>query len=146
MNPFDLLGRRVRAMRVRVRMRASHVVRFDMVGMVATLAILDFRSLGVASVITTRFVVLVAIAVLVVLAWGIAMVLAIILMMLLIKPITVKVFVGSLSTVDTVGESVPALATRFLGLVVFLGLLLPSEILATTPLHTSASWQPSKNS
>ena len=42
-----------------------------MVGMVTTLAILDFHSLGVASVIMTRFVVLVVIAVSVVLAWRI---------------------------------------------------------------------------
>ena len=91
--------------------------------MVATLAILDFRSLGVASVITTRFVVSVAIAVLVVLAWGIAMVLAIILMAPLIRLITVLIFVVSVSTVVTVGESVPVSATRFLGLVIFLGLL-----------------------
>ena len=123
MNSFDLLGGRVSATRVRERIRASRVVCFDIVGMVAILVILDFRSLGVASGVTTRFVVLLAIEALAVLVWRIVMVLAIILMMLLIRPITVSVVDMSVVTVDMVGESVPVSATRLLGLVVFLGLL-----------------------
>ena len=133
-------------MRARVRTRVSRVVRLDMVGMVATLVIRDFRSLGVASVVMTRLVVSLATAILAVLVWGIAMVLAIILMAPLMRPITISVSVVSVSMVDLVRESVPNLATRFLGLVVFLGLLLPSKTLANTPLRISASWQPSKNS
>ena len=84
-----------------------------MVSMVATLVIIGFCSLGVASVIMTRFVISVMIAVLAVLAWRIVMVLAIILMMLLIRPITLLVFVVSVLMVDVVGESVPVSATSF---------------------------------
>ena len=89
----------------------------------ATLVILDFHRLGVALVVMRRFVIFVAIVILAVLAWGIVMVLAIILMALLIRPISVLVFVVSVSMIDMVGESVPVLGTRFLGLIVFLGLL-----------------------
>ena len=102
-------------------------------GMVATLEILDFCSLGIASVITTRFVVLVAIVVLAVLAWGIAMVLVIILMTLLTRPITVLVFVVSVLTVNVVGESVSVSVTRFLGLVICLGLLFALQDLGKYP-------------
>jgi hypothetical protein len=104
-----------------------------MMGMVATLEILDFCSLGIASVITTRFVVLVAIVVLAVLAWGIAMVLVIILMTLLTRPITVLVFVVSVLTVNVVGESVSVSVTRFLGLVICLGLLFALQDLGKYP-------------
>ena len=45
-----------------------------MVGMVVTLAILGFCSLGIALVITARFIV--SVAILVILVWGIVMVLA----------------------------------------------------------------------
>jgi hypothetical protein len=93
-----------------------------MVGMVATLAILGFHSLGIVSVDTARFVILVAI--LAILAWGIAMVLAIILMVPLVRPITISVFVLSVSMVDVVGGFVLVLTTRFLGLIVSFGLLL----------------------
>jgi hypothetical protein len=84
-----------------------------MVGMVATLAILAFRSLGIASVVTMRLVILVEIAVLAVLAWGIVMVLAIILMAPLIRPITILVFVMSVLTINMVRGSVLISATRF---------------------------------
>jgi hypothetical protein len=109
-----------------------------MVGMVATLAIVDFCRLGIASVITTRFVILVAIVILAVLAWRIAMVLATILMSLLIRPITVSVFVVSVLTINAVGESVPVLASRFLGRVIFFGLLFALQDLGEyAAAHTS---------
>ena len=92
-----------------------------MVGMVATLAILGFRSLGVALVVTARFIV--SVVILAILAWGILMVLAIILMAPLVRPITISVFVVSVSMVDAVGGCIPVPTTRFLGLIIFFGLL-----------------------
>ena len=91
-----------------------------MMSMVATLAILGFRSLGVASVIMARFTV--SVAVLAIVAWGIVMVLAIILMAPLIRPITILVFVMSVLMVDAVRGFGLVLMTRFLGLIVFFGL------------------------
>jgi hypothetical protein len=64
------------------------------------------------------------VAILAILAWGIAMVLAIILMVPLVRPITISVFVLSVSMVDVVGGFVLVLTTRFLGLIVSFGLLL----------------------
>ena len=91
-----------------------HGARFDMVGMVATLAILGFHSIGIISVITARFII--SVAILAILAWGIVMVLAIILMMPLIRLITVLVFVLSVLMVDMVRGFVLVPMTRFLGL------------------------------
>jgi hypothetical protein len=88
----------------------------------ATLAILGFRGLGVALVVVTRFVI--SVAILVVLAWRIAIVLAMILMMPLIRPITISVLVVSFLMIDAVGGFVPVPMTRFLSLIIFLGLLL----------------------
>ena len=92
-----------------------------MVGMVATLAILGFHSLGVTSVIMARFIV--SVAILSILTWGIPMVLAIILMAPLVRMITVSVFVVSVSMVHAVGGFVLVPMTRSLGLIIFFGLL-----------------------
>ena len=107
-----------------------------MVGVVATLAILGFCSLGVASVIMARFIV--SIAILVILAWGITMVLAIILMAPLVRPISVSVFVVSFSMVNLVRGFVLVPTTRFLGLNIFFGLLLALHDLGKyTAVHIS---------
>jgi hypothetical protein len=81
-----------------------------MVGMVATL------------VITARFII--SVAILAVLAWRIVMVLAIILIAPLVRPITVSVFVVSVSMVNVIGGCVSVLTARLLGHIVFFGLLL----------------------
>jgi hypothetical protein len=95
-----------------------------MVGMVATLVILGFCScsLGITLVIMVRFIV--SVAILAILAWGIVMVLAIILMAPLVRPITVSVFVVSVLMADMVRGFVLVPTTRFLGLIIFFGLLL----------------------
>ena len=87
-----------------------------MVGMVATLVILGFGSFGIALVVTTRFII--PVAILAVLAWGIVMVLAIILMASLVRPISVSVFVVSVSMVNVIRGFVPV-PTTSLGLIIF---------------------------
>jgi hypothetical protein len=69
-----------------------------------------------------RFIV--AVVILAILVWGVTMVLAIILMAPFIRPITVSVFVVSVSMVDMVRGFLPVPTTRFLGLIIFFGLLL----------------------
>jgi len=94
---------------------------FHMVGMMATFAVLSgFRSFCIPSVvITTSFIILIAVAVPSVLSWGVTVVWAIVLMTPLVRTMTILVL---FLVVALIGMSVLITTARGPGLGVLLGL------------------------
>jgi hypothetical protein len=108
-----------------------------MVSMMATFAVLSgFRSFRIPSVvITMRFIISIAVAVPSVLLWGIAVVWAIIVMALFVRPMAISVLVLA---VVLVGMSVSLATTGGPGLGVLVGLLFAvHELGVFTTAHVS---------
>jgi hypothetical protein len=139
---LDFLDRGISATRAEAMARRSFAC-FHMVGVVPTLMVLGrFRSLGVSLIVSTmRLVISITVTVLSILAWGIGIVQAIILMVPLTRPMTISV---SVLVVTLVGIPVTVTAPGVLGLGVFLGLLFAiheSGILPTAHISVMAAFE-----
>jgi hypothetical protein len=87
-----------------------------MVSLMSTLALLAVGSLGISPIVLARFVILVSIPILSVLAWGVAIVRALILVTPLVWPVFLLVSVASVSMVDRFGGFVAVATLWFAGL------------------------------
>ena len=87
-----------------------------MVSLMSTLTVLAIGSLGISPIVLVRFVISVSIPILLVLAWGVAIVRALLLLTSLVWPVLLSVSVVSISMVNTFWRFVAVAAPWFVGL------------------------------